>query len=402
MIKKIIAKITNEEDKISLKEILNARDYMRSMSYHFFDYDKPMSAKMDLAPISSNENDKIILERLKKYYATNKNKFSPSETIDMWQDSYVPMYQSLFEYLEKNEDEKALVFLNNMCKNEATSGYFSGYVRENKDVKPNKYANMLIGVSSLYHMDALVGFAEWLGVIHAESFDHNSREHYVYSEPDEIINLIEQNSDIKIKFPSFQDGYHGIVSSKGIFSNRHFIYMYIALRIKELCKDIPNPRICEIGGGVGLLAYYCNLFGLKDITMVDIPSVSFISSYFMMKNMPERKFLLGDDKGIYDTPDAIKIIFPEHFNNAPDNQFDIVVNCDSFPEINEVVTAEYVENIKRTSKLFYSINHEWYEEVLQNRNVPVIVKNNGGFDRLLRNLFWLRRGYVEELYNVKK
>jgi len=269
-------------------------------------------------------------------------------------------------------------------------------------IKKNKYTNIQDQSLKFYLIDPLVSFAEWLNVIPAESVDNTSKEDYIYYSPETLIDLIEKKLGFEIKVPEFQTGLTGIPIHKNCINNRHIIYLYIALRIKEFCKDIENPRICEIGGGVGLLSFYCNLIGLKNVTMVDIPSVSFISSYFMMKNMPERKFILSTGDNKYDEPEAIKILFPKYFNEAPDNQFDIVVNCDSFPEINKEVTREYLETIKRTSRIFYSINHEWHEKSLIDNNVPNLTDYVGGFDKKFRNLFWLRRGYIEELYKINR
>jgi hypothetical protein len=80
------------------------------------------------------------------------------------------------------------------------------------------------------------------------------------------------------------------------------------------------------------------------------------------------------------------------------------VNQDSFPEIHRETVLEYLDWIKRASRrFFYSINHEsrprGYGVELQ-QNVPQLVEQVGGYTRLSRIPYWLRRGYVAELYRV--
>ena len=376
---------------------------VQNFSYHTVDSKEKIQASFGQAPDCSHERDLAILQTIKKLYSDNKKTFTAKGETDMWQEIYAPLRENFLNHLENNRDEEALDFLNNMLCNEGTSG-FGSHSKEISEELQNE--GSLRESFKLVNMDSLVNFAEWLGVIPVENIEQSVWGKSVCYEPEHLFELIEKELGIEIKFPEFQKGLYSVLTTKGAFINRHIIYLYIAIRIKEFCKDIPNPRICEIGGGVGLLAYYCDLIGLKDITIVDIPSVSIVSSYFLLKNMPERKFLFSSDKDKYTDKNAIKLLFPECFDEAPDNQYDIVINCDSLPEINHNVAKAYIENIRRTAKLFYSINQEAQRPYFETRPpqnvVSKLTAEVGGFNRKSRNLFWLRRGYVEEFYEVKK
>lgn len=350
-------------------------------------------------PVGSD--DLKIINKIKSIYKQNEEVFEIKSGNDIWQNYIIPMNQNFLDNLKNDNENELHEFLHNLFCNDAGYGFISLPKEWSGPLENNEQFQESL---KLFFMDTLVCFAEWLGVIPIENIEQNVYGEAVCLDPEYLLNLIEQKLGFEIKFPEFQNGMYGILTSKGAFLNRHFIYLYIALKIKEICKNISNPRICEIGGGVGLLAYYCDLIGLKDITIIDIPTVSLISSYFLMKNLPNRQFLFSSDTNKYKNKKAIKLLFPKYFNEAPAKQYDIVVNCDSLPEINVNEAKNYVESIKKNSRLFYSINQEAKNlNVEENQNlVHELIDNVGGFNRKSRNLFWLRRGYVEELYEINE
>jgi len=66
---------------------------------------------------------------------------------------------------------------------------------------------------------------------------------------------------------------------------------------------------------------------------------------------------------------------------------------------------KYLYDIKQNSKYLLSINHEHQAPLFpgashNNLLVPEIVKRVGGFKRAYRSLCWIRKGYVEELYEI--
>ena len=84
-----------------------------------------------------------------------------------------------------------------------------------------------------------------------------------------------------------------------------------------------------------------------------------------------------------------------------DERYDLVINQDSLPEMPPETAAMYISRIRTIAPLFYSINQEAaapntdeFRQVI----VPELVGRDGGYQRLSRNLFWLRDGYVEEVY----
>jgi hypothetical protein len=59
--------------------------------------------------------------------------------------------------------------------------------------------------------------------------------------------------------------------------------------------------------------------------------------------------------------------------------------------------------VRSSSKYFLSINHESRPPYGAGRqlNVPELVDEVGAFDLRSRSLYWLRKGYVVSLYEVR-
>ena len=74
------------------------------------------------------------------------------------------------------------------------------------------------------------------------------------------------------------------------------------------------------------------------------------------------------------------------------------------PEMTDQIVEDYIRTAKsKMTKMFFSYNHEAYapafgaDQVL----VPEIVSRVDGFDRIDRNISWVRNGYTEETWISK-
>ena len=85
---------------------------------------------------------------------------------------------------------------------------------------------------------------------------------------------------------------------------------------------------------------------------------------------------------------------PSSFFNSKE-QYDVVVNVDSLTEIGLEAAEKYISEIAHRSKFFLSINHEENEFTISE-----LVKNFPNFLKLSRKRSWMRKGYVEELYEI--
>lgn len=189
--------------------------------------------------------------------------------------------------------------------------------------------------------------------------------------PDQYLNLLEDHLECEIKGASYQGGHFGIqTKDHGFFSDRDIMSLGVAIRISETYWNRKDISICDLGGGMGYLPYYLKQLGFDNVTYVDIPTVSVAAKYFLETNMPGHN---------------VKFLTPSEFNG----KYDLVVNVDSMIYYNKDVAQAYCIKIKDNCKHFLSINRE-YESFK--------ISDVCDMKRITRNLFWYRKGYIEEDY----
>lgn len=210
--------------------------------------------------------------------------------------------------------------------------------------------------------------------------------------PDQILDRIQARLPFEIRFPTFTGNCTmGLPTKYGITSNRHIFYLWVLKRIMELCPD-PNSSIIEIGAGFGLLGYYLDRVGYRDYTTIDLALINACQTYFLEKNLPNRDLLIsGDVENPFDLKhrDAIKLLHSTDFKDVPKNRFDLMVNMDGLTEMGLAEAARYVGS--DCAGMLFSINHEVNAYRILDLSQP---------HRTLKSRypFWLRSGYVEELY----
>ena len=166
-----------------------------------------------------------------------------------------------------------------------------------------------------------------------------------------------------------------------------------------------NSSILEIGAGTGRTAYYASKFGIKDITILDLPYVCILSGYYLIKALPNEDVVLYGENPHDETP-SIKILPYWCIQEIPDQTLDLTLNQDSFPEINYNTVMEYLSQIHRTTKhYFLSINQEGECQQTGPDRLQLVVpqlmnKLGNAYKRIYRFPYWEREGYIEELYKV--
>jgi hypothetical protein len=277
--------------------------------------------------------------------------------------------------VEMNEEN-----LENMCSTHLVSG-FGGHAGQKETIKLAQ-ALGVCGISNPEN-DAYHG----CNIL--------SRANVANLTIDEILDKIQTRLPFQIDFPPFSGNCEqGLQTKYGITSNRHIFYLWVLKRIIELCPD-KNSSIIEIGAGFGLLGYYLDKIGYKDYTTIDLARTNACQTYFLARNLPERRLIIsGDVDNPFDLKykDSIKILHSTDFKAVPKNRFSIMVNMDGLTEMGIEQATQYIQH--DCSPILFSINHE--------------VNNYRVFDieQPLKELkyrypFWLRDGYVEELYVEK-
>jgi hypothetical protein len=208
---------------------------------------------------------------------------------------------------------------------------------------------------------------------------------------DELLDEIQVRLPFQINFPPFHGNCtQGLKTKFGVTSNRHVWYLWVLKRIMELCPD-PSSSIIEVGAGFGVLGYYLDRAGYRDYTTIDLALINACQTYFLAKNLPDRNIIIsGDVENPFDPQhkDSFKLLHSTDFKGAPRNRFNIMVNMDGLTEYGIAEVSKYVQS--DCAPMLLSINHEVNPyrvcELKQNRKLKY------------RYPFWLRNGYVEELY----
>ena len=239
-------------------------------------------------------------------------------------------------------------------------------------------------------MDSLISLCEAVGVIRISQPESLRIKKNIDAQT--AINLLERIFKFRISFPTPFAKEYGIETSNGIISYRAVQSLYQAWKIFQIVKNIPNPSILEIGGGLGRTAYFSRQFGIKNYTIVDIPMSTLSQGNFLGRVLEAEDIHLVGESENDETLNKIKLIDPKSFFTSTKN-YDLILNVDSLTELDITIATDYYNHIKKATKKFLSINHE-----NNSFTVDEIWRNNPGMDKSYRQLYWLRRGYAEELF----
>lgn len=338
-------------------------------------------------PLRTSENDvhiaKRILRALKR--AQKDEHKNINITGDLWDNIQREQHSDF--YAIQHDPVKVAEYMNNMNQHGITFGISSSTLLEYQAMLKNPVIRQEWGG---YVKDTMVCFAEAIGVI-PRNLDGDN----LYLDENALLSSIEEKIGISIIPSEIEGGLYALKINNRSFGCRDFWSAYIAWRVHQLTGN--NASVAEIGGGIGKAAYYANQFGIQRYSIYDLPIINLVQAWFLIKSGIE-VHLYGEEKK---DQRCIQILPYWEFKNG---QFDITINADSFPEMDESIVADYLETIKRnTQKYLLSINREDGGEYGGNRMhvlVPSVVESIGGFTVVSRLPFWFLRNYVEELYRV--
>ena len=253
------------------------------------------------------------------------------------------------------------------------------------------------GQSEHLNVNAIIDLAKAIGVSGIQNPENGDKLHpktnVVNLGISEILQRIEKKIGFDISCPPFIGNRKTTLTDYGIVTDRHCHYLWILKRIIELCPD-RNSRILEVGAGLGLLGYYLDKAGYKDYTTIDLAYPNACQTYFLARNLPERNIIIsGEEANPFSSKfkDSLKLLHSTDFIDVPKGRFDLMINIDSLTEMNIEEANKYMQSDCAT--LLLSINHEVNEFRVNDIN--------GDYRSLkYRYPFWLRAGYVEELYEI--
>jgi len=135
---------------------------------------------------------------------------------------------------------------------------------------------------------------------------------------------------------------------------------------KNLINYLENQenRIIELGGGYGKFAYYI-LKNAKNFTYIDfdIPETLTLASFYLSKCFPNKKnFFYGESKFNNKIANDYDLIFlpPWEIESLENDTINLAINKNSLGEMEPKTAKNYLNQIHRTSKYFFSMNHEYF------------------------------------------
>lgn len=252
--------------------------------------------------------------------------------------------------------------------------------------------------------DALISLAQAsaaYGVTNVEQQGTRGNLNALDTNLEDVFKRTKEKTGLDLSSPEVGASYGCRVGGKFVTIDG-FLHSYTVLRLKQL--DVrPDDLIAEIGGGFGALAQLASRAGYKRYKIYDLPWVNAIQAYYLIMSLPENAVRLH---GEAPSDQAVEVLPYWEFDKVPSQTFDFIVNCDSLPEMSYETCSSYLKSISRSLKgTFLSINQEAKspnsDGGVQN-SVPEIVDEQGTLRRIARSLYWMRQGYVEEVYVPRK
>ena len=150
-----------------------------------------------------------------------------------------------------------------------------------------------------------------------------------------------------------------------------------------------NNTIIELGGGYGKLAYYV-LNNKKNFKYIDfdIPETLILACYFLSKCFPDRKnFFYGEGEFNKKVMDEFDLIFlpPWEIEKLEENSINLAINKNSLGEMDPETAHNYLKHIHRTSRYFFSMNHEYFRNYFDNGKKSLVNKEYNS-DRKFKEL----------------
>lgn len=302
---------------------------------------------------------------------------------------------NLESWLSLNDVAELAQDLSALGRSEAAQGFFGGAGQHRKCAADPAFAQLL----AAWTYDKLLSLAEALGTIRLEMPETGDWGENLKLSATELWASVQAALDVDLTPPSNVGGFLGIEAAGDVIQMRVVEAVYTAYRLKQLVETRGlSGSICEIGGGAGLTAYYAVLLGIRNYTIIDLPTMNAVQGYLLGgSSIGPSIALLGESTD----GRTVQILPPDAFRDLVPGSIDILYNQDSFPEIETQAALGYLEDSgKLNIPLFLSINQEAHLPTGSGHqySVPELIAKVGGYRATSRHRHWLRQGYVEELY----
>ena len=256
-------------------------------------------------------------------------------------------------------------------------------------------------IEARHFADKLLSLSEALGLSPVQCIEQGE---YGYKDLDlqALLAALRERVGFDISPPAAGGGSFGLRTASGVMCIKDLYAIYATGRALSLSKDSLADTISEVGGGTGTLAYYLVKAGFSRVVLYDLPTVSIIQAYYLMRSLgPENVWLYGEPASAA----AAQVNPFWALRDTADGSGGLFVNQDSLPEIEREAAMDYMRLFRRKGTGLLSINQEGQaKDDLSNPQSVVfrLAEAAGGLDRQYRFPYWMRLGYVEEYYQCKQ
>ena len=316
----------------------------------------------------------------------------------MWQSIAASRHRTLLDLLHGSDSRQLAQHLVNVQKLPVSEGLSQGE-RAYRDFVEASLDGRRAAVLPFH--DMLASLAQYLAVIPGECAEYGSDGDAMGATSDELVEKIETALGFSIVPETIFEGIFGLLIRDRILHGRDIQALYAALRAIE-ASALARPRVCEVGGGFGKVAYYAWMLGVRRYSIVDLPTVAAMQYFYLRRALPEVDVRFCHPDAIRSDRYGIDLFFASHMQSGVYLPSDIVLNCDSFPELGTNICRKYFSLVWNWAPLLLSINQESNKEIRGPSDRQVIVGDllpEFGFTRRYRFRSWVRKGYVEELWS---
>jgi len=340
-------------------------------------------------------NRLLVASRL----ATAADLAPAADRIDLWTEIR-GRQDGLAAILRRENPDELAAYLCNFARHPAGHGIVQGDIEFDRIARDRAYRRFIATMTR----DKMISLAEAVGALAVENPEQGDFGRSNRCELEQLAAAISERLGIDIAPPDIDGGLLKVPVARGTFGERDLNAIYTAWLLRLSLDGRQGPRVCEIGGGTGRVAYWSHRLGLTAYTIVDLPYVNVMQGYYLLKALGENKVVLYGERGVDDDDGRVRILPSHAVPSQSARDFDLVLNQDSFPEMSASTVGDYLTWIRDSRRpRLMSINHESKPPYGENRvqvSVPEAIRASGGFRMTQRFPYWLRQGYVVEIYRV--
>ena len=215
------------------------------------------------------------------YHRASRADVKRNKQEDQWTLLERSIFPDFIDILQRKDAHAFADYMRSFFARSISHGTFQG-TEATKGLKDPGSAASVAGRT----LDALASACEAMGLLRVENPEQGHYGENLFREPDELIDLLESFLKIDAIPPNAAGKKFGIRTRKGILALTDVRALYAARRIQEIIGPVRSPSVCEIGGGIGGVAYNCQLLGIKNYTIIDLPAIPVMQGYWLTRALP--------------------------------------------------------------------------------------------------------------------